>query len=269
MQRMFDECSRAYPCRQKAGRPGFTLIELLVVIAIIAILAAILFPVMVGAREKARQTRCLSNLKQLGSAVQMYADNNSGYPRHSSPSSVSPRTRWADYIMSYVKSVKMFSCPSARDAAILTKPFAHDQGVKYGGYGYNYQYLGNARSAPPNLPFTATDATIAAPSHTVAIVDSNGAITVDGALSGQGVYTADPPFPSGRGSGKSSGYYGVGSNLANGGRSMPAERHNGFVNVGFADGHVRNMKSSRLDDSNNDGIPDNGYWNGRRNPNWR
>jgi prepilin-type N-terminal cleavage/methylation domain-containing protein len=51
---------------------GFTLIELLVVIAIIAILAAILFPVFARAREAARQTSCLSNLKQLGSGVMMY-----------------------------------------------------------------------------------------------------------------------------------------------------------------------------------------------------
>jgi len=54
---------------------GFTLIELLVVIAIIAILAAILFPVFAQAREKARQSTCLSNMKQLGLAIQMYADD--------------------------------------------------------------------------------------------------------------------------------------------------------------------------------------------------
>src|SRR5437868_6204128 len=54
-------------------RRGFTLIELLVVIAIIAILAAILFPVFAQAREKARQTSCLSNLKQLSHAMLMYA----------------------------------------------------------------------------------------------------------------------------------------------------------------------------------------------------
>ena len=53
-------------------RNGFTLIELLVVIAIIAILAAILFPVFAQAREKARQASCMSNLKQVGTAVYMY-----------------------------------------------------------------------------------------------------------------------------------------------------------------------------------------------------
>jgi prepilin-type N-terminal cleavage/methylation domain-containing protein len=56
-----------------AKRRGFTLIELLVVIAIIAILAAILFPVFSRAREQARKSNCLSNLKQMGTAMLMYA----------------------------------------------------------------------------------------------------------------------------------------------------------------------------------------------------
>src|ERR1041385_1617240 len=62
-------------------RSAFTLIELLVVIAIIAILAAILFPVFAQAREKARQATCVSNLKQLGTACLMYAqDYDESYP---------------------------------------------------------------------------------------------------------------------------------------------------------------------------------------------
>src|SRR5260370_2746948 len=65
----------------QARRKGFTLIELLVVIAIIAILAAILFPVFAQAREKARQTTCTSNVKNLGLAVVMYAqDYDETYP---------------------------------------------------------------------------------------------------------------------------------------------------------------------------------------------
>src|SRR5512136_1337050 len=57
-------------------RSGFTLIELLVVIAIIAILAAILFPVFARAREKARQAQCQNNLKQVGTAMAMYMNDN-------------------------------------------------------------------------------------------------------------------------------------------------------------------------------------------------
>ncbi|MBC7808436.1 MAG: prepilin-type N-terminal cleavage/methylation domain-containing protein, partial [Akkermansiaceae bacterium] len=65
-----------------AVRNGFTLIELLVVIAIIAILAAILFPVFAQARDKARQTSCLSNIKQLGLAMVQYTiDYDETYPR--------------------------------------------------------------------------------------------------------------------------------------------------------------------------------------------
>src|SRR5690348_16265574 len=67
--------------RANRVRLGFTLIELLVVIAIIAILAAILFPVFAQAREKARQAACLSNMKQIGTGLMMYAqDYDETYP---------------------------------------------------------------------------------------------------------------------------------------------------------------------------------------------
>ena len=60
---------------KRTAQRGFTLIELLVVIAIIAILAAILFPVFARARENARKTSCMSNMKQLGLAVMQYTQD--------------------------------------------------------------------------------------------------------------------------------------------------------------------------------------------------
>ena len=96
-------------------RKGFTLIELLVVIAIIAILAAILFPVFARARAQARKSSCLSNLKQIGLAVNMYASDCDGYLPYPSPRpSVEVAGRWPlSYILNpYVKNQQIFRCPS-------------------------------------------------------------------------------------------------------------------------------------------------------------
>jgi prepilin-type N-terminal cleavage/methylation domain-containing protein len=169
---------------------AFTLIELLVVIAIIAILAAILFPVFAQAREKARQASCLSNTRQMGLAVAMYVQDNEAYPSASSPSSFRPRTRWADHIFPYVKNEGLFLCPSA-PKTLLNKQWAHDLTRLYGGYGYNYQYLGNAR-----FPFTASEAEITAPAETIAIADTNGVAWDDPSKNPAnlaGTYNIDPP----------------------------------------------------------------------------
>jgi prepilin-type N-terminal cleavage/methylation domain-containing protein/prepilin-type processing-associated H-X9-DG protein len=108
----------------KRGRAGFTLIELLVVIAIIAILAAILFPVFAQARDAARQSTCLNNSKQLGTALMMYAQDYDealpsapfrggagGYFSH-------PQYKdwgysiWVVMLMPYVKNDGVFACPN-------------------------------------------------------------------------------------------------------------------------------------------------------------
>ncbi|HVK02531.1 MAG TPA: DUF1559 domain-containing protein [Armatimonadaceae bacterium] len=102
----------------ESARSGFTLIELLVVIAIIAILAAILFPVFAKAREKARQTACLSNTKQIGLGLMMYVqDYDETWPcgRYITPSSGSPYPGghgWAQSVYPYVKNEGLFACPS-------------------------------------------------------------------------------------------------------------------------------------------------------------
>jgi prepilin-type N-terminal cleavage/methylation domain-containing protein len=107
-----------------SSRRGFTLIELLVVIAIIAILAAILFPVFAQARESARQTTCLSNGKQIGLAMQMYAQDyderlpiigsavEPGTLLDGAKRNGQPFNGWSLVMLPYIKSRALFRCPS-------------------------------------------------------------------------------------------------------------------------------------------------------------
>ena len=106
------------PGRVAPRQQGFTLIELLVVIAIIAILAALLFPVFAQAREKARQTACLSNLKQLGLAMRMYADDHDGlFPPVVARSGRQDRnlyqSSWMALVEPYTKNRGIYICPSS------------------------------------------------------------------------------------------------------------------------------------------------------------
>jgi len=96
----------------ESKKKGFTLIELLVVIAIIAILAAILFPAFAKAREKARQTTCASNEKQLGLAFVQYSqDFDEHWPIGYSTTAVTNGEGWGGQIFTYVKSTGVYKCP--------------------------------------------------------------------------------------------------------------------------------------------------------------
>ena len=192
-------------------RKGFTLIELLVVIAIIAILAAILFPVFARAREKARQTSCLSNVKQLVLGAQMYSQD---YDEEVMPCYVVGTGYWNNLIEPYVKNTQIFRCPSNQTA--------------YSGYGHNHCNLGYRSSISLGK--------IAYPAETILLCDT-GLIT-------------NPNDPPGAWREDGSGaWYGRWPNngtwyVADPRRAVP--RHNGVCNTGFLDGHAKAMQMDAL-----------------------
>ena len=123
----------------KRPRRGFTLVELLVVIAIIAVLAAIIFPVFEKAREKGRQASCASNLRQLGSAIDMYAqDCDETFP----PLVQRGVTSWIwDVLTPYVRNTQVYTCPSGKitpcSGGTCTRSGYWQQGYSY-GYNDNW-----------------------------------------------------------------------------------------------------------------------------------
>jgi len=201
-------------------RRGFTLIELLVVIAIIAILAAILFPVFARAREKARQSSCQSNIKQLTLGLLMYAQDYDerymqfGYAIPGMPlGSCGTNVCWWRFLLyPYVKNWQVFLCPSAnpQDASSSLQQYLDH-------YGYN------SRIANRSM------ADVTSPAQIIALGDAGhwAGDLYDGWL-----YAYAPR----------SGWLGnPGTNP-----SLQVEantRHNGGSNLGFADGHGKWMNA--------------------------
>jgi prepilin-type N-terminal cleavage/methylation domain-containing protein len=158
------------------GRNAFTLIELLVVIAIIAILAAILFPAFAQAREKARQTTCVSNVKQLGLAMLMYTQYyDEGLPLGAYAVSATDFRLWHDLIDPYLKNKNVWHCPSSlvpvRDAGGTGAITAH--------YGYNEHYLTTLAYsfANANGHTAVTLAAVGSPAETVLLADARASKT--------------------------------------------------------------------------------------------
>ncbi len=184
---------------------GFTLIELLVVIAIIAILAAILFPVFARAREKARQTSCLSNEKQIMLAQLAYAQDYDEtwvpwrYPVPADHPDYDHGYRyWYDTVQPYVKNENIFVCPSS-------KPFGSNcRGIR-GAYGLNI-WADQMRMAEYDYP-----------SELIMICDTNcyRPCSWDNYVSNATHAFSDTSY----------------ANIH--------RRHNGGANVGYADGHAK------------------------------
>jgi len=191
---------------------GFTLIELLVVIAIIAILAAILFPVFAKVREKARQTSCASNLKQIGLGIVQYVqDYDEQYPllRHWNTGNSAPT--WRDDVNTYIKSTGVFRCPS--NTAGQTEPGNNAMATSYGA---NALVL---RDAP-----SLSSANLQEPASKIVVAEFNQ-------------WWADI-------------YYAAGTNATDF-RDVQFGGHTGMENYLFADGHVKGMKPTATESSIN------------------
>jgi prepilin-type N-terminal cleavage/methylation domain-containing protein/prepilin-type processing-associated H-X9-DG protein len=229
-------------------RRAFTLIELLVVIAIIAILAAILFPVFAQAREKARQTSCLSSQKQNGLAMMMYAqDYDEVYPMVTDWNQRFPLfgdgspapDNWTAQLMPYIKDryqMVEFGCPSARWTRSPWGDMAREGSLNEGPrFSYNDVFGLNApqwgSSSPTNQSCCTSPtpmAEVTAPAETIAISDCG---TVGGSY---GTYMT--PYWDIR------YYYDFGVENW----WQPARAHGDGVNCSFGDGHAKFMKLETL-----------------------
>ncbi|MBC7808122.1 MAG: DUF1559 domain-containing protein [Akkermansiaceae bacterium] len=241
-------------------RRAFTLIELLVVIAIIAILAAILFPVFAQAREKARTTSCLSNMKQIGLAAMQYVqDYDEAFPMagwndgvaHTAPMPDGRRTYagwnvWPLRFYPYTKSTQVYVCPSdtnpenpswaPQDDGVIN-PYRNEWGKPFNmSYGMNTDL---SWFDPAQGPIS--DADIKYPSNTYFVADIMRDHTVGFGSWWDGIYlpsTFNRVLLSRTDCGGMINSGGL-TSLAPGSDPKPCARHQQGNNFVFADGHAK------------------------------
>lgn len=242
----------------KTTKKAFTLIELLVVIAIISILAAILFPVFARARENARRTTCISNLKQIGLGMMMYVqDYDERYPSifaSRSAGDIPPDGEfllpglafWQQMIFPYVKSHQLFYCPntpSPYGAEIVGDERDNPQSrLINANYGYN-SYMGTRPTAISLAGVDAASTTYMIAETGIYSFDQN---TLRGRNPAPRHYTGSYYMPGG-------GAYGISCDavIEEFRSDCNSGRHFGGITIAFADGHAKWIKGSIVIDEAN------------------
>jgi|GEM_PF-1167890 len=220
-------------------RGGFTLIELLVVIAIIAILAAILFPVFVVAQETGRRAMCANNMAEMAKAALMYADSNSNrLPPYDWNPTTSQLTRvmWFDSLFPYVKTRATLVCPTLKYntdafnnvAANKVPPFN-----RVAGFGVNYPHIFWSSSGGVSAGLMLTDVT--RPTRIMMMCETYQNKDKDYNYQETGF-----PCCYCRGCWPDS------NKTYDDNYNNVSDRHRGYANVAFIDGHMRAIKRTDM-----------------------
>lgn len=229
---------------------AFTLIELLVVIAIIAILAAILFPVFAQAREKARQTACLSNSKQMALGVMMYSQD---YDETLPIANYAPWCtyavndfrvpKWMDMLYPYIKNEQVFTCPSFPPDTANHQKYIYQpatcvgaRATQYGTYVLNGAYPAMT-AVSARGPAGQVVAAIGAPADTIFITEQGDWGVNRNSVTG---WTANPVADN------ASSPTALRTTIGGASVRVALLYHNKGMNNVFCDGHAKWMRAEAL-----------------------